>query len=107
MLNGKKFGEGKPKLMFGSAPTKTTPKPAVVVLDLEIAEAKYVTEQIQVENPIFALFAFYRYYLMLGGKEENCKYKAIVKVNLNHPRYQDKRDEILKLVDNKDYYLYW
>ena len=41
MLNGKKFGAGKPKFMFGSAPAKTTPKPSEVAIDLEIAKADY------------------------------------------------------------------
>ena len=41
MLNGKKFGAGKPKFMFGSAPAKTTPKSTEVAIDLEIAKADY------------------------------------------------------------------
>jgi hypothetical protein len=44
---------------------------------------------------------------MLGGKEDTCKYKAIVKFNLDHKKYFSKRDEIIKFVNNNDYYLYW
>jgi hypothetical protein len=40
MLNGKKFGAGKPKFMFGSAPAKTSVS-AEVAIDLEIAKADY------------------------------------------------------------------
>ena len=107
MLNGKKFGSGKPKFSFGSAPAKTTAKPSEVAIDLEIAKADYYNDQIHTENPLFSLFAFYRYYLMLGGKEDKCKYKAIVKFNLDHKAYFSKRDKIIEFVDTKDYFLYW
>ena len=107
MLNGKKFGAGKPKFMFGSAPVKTTPAPLEAATDLEIAKADHCFDQIHTENPLFALFAFYRYYCMLGGKDDACKYKAIVRFNLDHKRYFSKRDELIEFADNKDYYLYW
>ena len=100
MLNGKKFGRGKPTFMFGSAPPKTTTKAPEVALDLDIAKAEYSYDHVHSENPLFALFAFYRYYCMLGNKGDPCKYKAIVKFNLNHSRYFKKRDQIIEFVDN-------
>ena len=108
MLNGKKFGAGKPKFMFGSAPAKTS-VPAEVAIDLEIAKADYYSDSITTENPLYAIFAFYIYYLMLGDKEEpeKCKYKAIVKFNLDHKAYFSKRDKIIEFVYNKDLSLYW
>lgn len=101
MMNGKKFGRGKPILLFGgSAPPKTNiiPEPAN---NLEIANPIRVSEQIHVENPMFAMFAYYRYYIMQE------KYKSIVKFNLDHSKYFEKRDEIIEYVDNKDFLLYW
>lgn len=41
MLNGKKFGKGKPKFLFGSAPAKTSSNPQEENNDLEINKAEY------------------------------------------------------------------
>jgi len=59
-----------------------------------------IFETQQVKNPLFALFAYYCYYIVLG---DNAKYKSIVKFNLNHVRYFDKRDEIIEYVDKEEY----
>ena len=63
-----------------------------------------IFETQQVKNPLFALFAYYCYYLAHG---DNAKYKSIVKFNLNHKGYFKKRDKIIEYVDNKEYYHYW
>ena len=93
--------------MFGSAPaTKSTEEQ----VDLNIDEPEYCSDEIQTSNPLFAMFAFYRYYLMLTADKDEpskCKYKAIVKFNLDHNAYYSKRDAIIELVDDAEYQLYW
>ena len=42
-------------------------------------------------QPLFALFLFYRYYLLQP------KYKSIVKHNLNHPAYLKRRDQLIEM----------
>ena len=52
-------------------------------------------------QPLAAIFAFYRYYLLQP------KYKAIVKFNLNHAKYFEKRDSILEVVSDSQYKAYF
>lgn len=85
MINGKKFGAGRPKLLFGSFAQQdvkedSAPKP------VEVADAERVMEDINVKYPLFAMLGYYRYYIFQG------KYSAIVKFNLQHARYYEKRD---------------
>jgi hypothetical protein len=54
-------------------------------------------------EPLIALFAFMRYYLVLAAG----KYKSIVKFNLNHPAYFKKRDEIVGLAQESAFQSYW
>jgi hypothetical protein len=54
-------------------------------------------------QPLFALFAFLRYYLCLQAG----KYKSIVKFNLNHPAYFKKRDELVGLAQDNAFQSYW
>ena len=104
MLNGKKFGAGKPKMMFGNTATAVkTPDGNTEEQALNITAPSCFSDSIHTNTPIYGVFAFYKYYLMLGGKEDTCKYKAIVKFNLDHKKYFSKRDQIIEYVQNKQY----
>lgn len=53
------------------------------------------------QQPIYGVFAFYRYYVLQD------KYKAIVKFNLDHQAYFSKRDQIMETVNDGDLREYW
>jgi hypothetical protein len=107
MINGKKFAEVKvlPFMMFGAA--KAGNGSGGVSLEehnskLNIDEPERYEEIIRLtQNPVFAVFAFYRYYIL---KE---KYKAVVKFNMDHKAYFGKRDQLVKLVNQQNLSEYW
>lgn len=59
------------------------------------------SDLIEVGNPLFAVFGFFRYYLLQQ------KYKAIVKAKLDHPRYYEMRDQIVEQVEESELGKYW
>lgn len=105
MMNGDKFTEEKVlPFMKKAAPA---PKPADSAdpnQKLIITDPKRVQEMIKVEQmPIVGFFAYYRYYIL----QKSQKYKSILKFNLDHERYFEKRDEIMEVVNNPEFSDYW
>jgi len=100
MMNGKKFGAGRPKLLFGSFAQQDVQEDAAPKA-FQVAEAVRVIEDINVQHPLFAVLGYYRYYIFQG------KYSAIVKFNLQHARYYEKRDEIIEIANDLKMKMYW
>jgi hypothetical protein len=73
MLNGVKFAKEK-KLFGGPSSSDELVDPNSII----VSPPESFKECIVVPNPTIAVFAYYRYYLLLE------KYKSIVKFNLNH-----------------------
>jgi hypothetical protein len=93
MLNGKKFAVEK-KPLFMMKPTDMKEED-LAKQNLNIDPFERHKETVVVQNPLAAVFCYYRYYIFQE------KYKAIVKFNLNHKAYFSKRDAIVSLADNK------
>ena len=99
MMNGKKFGSGKPKLLFGNFAQQAESQNADA--PITVPDPERVSEHIQVQNPLFLLLEYYRYYILQG------KYAAIVKANLAHPRYYEKRDQLVEMANDAKMRMYW
>jgi hypothetical protein len=100
MMNGKKIaGKKKSLFAFGNA---SNGEASVVEQTWEdkIVENK-PEDTIKMNQPIFGLFIYFKYYLDLE------KYKAIVKFNLDHKAYFKKRDELVNMANIKKYKTYW
>jgi hypothetical protein len=81
MMNGKKFGNPKIPLFMQKKEVAKTQE------NVEVdKEAERYNETVICKNPLYAVFAYFRYYLFQG------KYKSMLKFNLNHPAYFDRRD---------------
>ena len=96
MMNGKKFGTPKIPLFMQKA---AAAKPQENIEVTKVAE-RY-SENVECTYPIFGAFVYFRYYLYQG------KYKSMLKTNLDHPRYFDKRDELLEMTNEKKWKRYW
>lgn len=105
MMNGKFETTAKPKGLFGNGTNlgfvaqpafmtqqKSEEKAGKEVKEIAEPERARDTILVKSQQPLFALYAFIRYYLY------QTKYKAIIKYNLNHKAYFSKRDTIVKLV---------
>merc|ERR1712224_660236 len=87
-----------PLFFFGAKPVeKNNENPEENQVMSQIEDPEMCSDIMMTSQPLAALFAFYRYYLLQP------KYKAIVKFNLDHPAYFKKRDAILELVSDENF----
>lgn len=98
MLNGIQFA--KEKKLFGF--TQDDNDSQINNSNIDVKQPEQANETIIVKsNPLFAVYAYYRYYVLQE------KLMAIVKFNLDHQAYFSKRNEIMAVVNDAELRDYW
>lgn len=106
ILNGEKQKVSKakpaPLFSFGAKPVqKKDEDPKEDQPAAEVEAPQWCKDTMVTAQPLSAVLAFYRYYLLQP------KYKAIVKHDLDHPAYFKKRDRILELISQEKHRTYF